>query len=215
MHNACLSINANMRLHAEVPLVAFFGLMHFRITLTASIFGRRRRSNDGGVNNSAFLEDQALCGQQGVDGFEDALGQLVCFQQAAKFEQGSGVRCGFSRQVNANKSPDGLAVIDGVFNAFVRESKALLGDVHAQHPLYANRRSAPACSFRVERLDLRDQGGPWRHFADFVKKPVAPSDLLLCRVFQFGKACLRLHVTTHVQCADVRRSGGFGPAVRE
>ena len=34
-----LAIHTHMRLHAEIPLVAFLGLMHFRIPLLLAILG--------------------------------------------------------------------------------------------------------------------------------------------------------------------------------
>jgi len=42
---------------------------------------------------------------------------------------------GWVRQVEADKPANGLAIVDRVLDAFVRQAKALLRDVHAQHPL--------------------------------------------------------------------------------
>jgi hypothetical protein len=43
------------------------------------------------------------------------------------------------RQIDANKGADCLAVVDRIFDAFVRQAEALLGDIHAQHSFEANR----------------------------------------------------------------------------
>ena len=47
-----------MGLHPEVPLIAFFSLMHFRIALAFSVLDRGRRGDQGGFDNGAFLELQ-------------------------------------------------------------------------------------------------------------------------------------------------------------
>ncbi len=75
----------------------------------------------------------------GTDGIEDGFSQLVRLQQTAELEQGRGIRGCIPRQVNPDKAADGLAVVQGVLNAFVRESEALLRYVHAQHPAQPNR----------------------------------------------------------------------------
>lgn len=69
---------------------------------------------------------------------KDAVGQLVSFQQAADLEQGGGIRDAFPGQVYANEAADGLAIVYGIFDAFIEQTKALLRNVHAQHALYTN-----------------------------------------------------------------------------
>jgi hypothetical protein len=54
-----------------------------------------------------------------VEGRKDTLGQWVLFQEAAELEQGRGIGGTFPREVDADKSPDGLAVVKGVFGTFV------------------------------------------------------------------------------------------------
>ena len=36
-------------------------------------------------------------------------------------------------QVNSNKTPNSLAVVDRIFHALIGQAKALLDDIHAQH----------------------------------------------------------------------------------
>ena len=54
MYQTRLGIDANVRFHPEVPLVAFLGLVHLGIALPFAILGRRWRGDDRGVNNGAF-----------------------------------------------------------------------------------------------------------------------------------------------------------------
>ena len=62
-----------------------------------------------------------------IHGVEDPPGQLLGFQQVPKLGQGCRVRRRLAVQVNADKSTNGLAVVDRVLDTFVRQTKALLG----------------------------------------------------------------------------------------
>ena len=62
VHQPGVCIDRNERLHAEVPLVALFGLMHLGVALAASVLGRAGRGNNGGVHDAAASEEQALFG---------------------------------------------------------------------------------------------------------------------------------------------------------
>src|SRR5438067_13545097 len=46
MHHPLPAIDADMRLHTEVPLVAFPGLVHLGVALAALVLGRRGRMNN-------------------------------------------------------------------------------------------------------------------------------------------------------------------------
>jgi hypothetical protein len=201
-------ICADMHLHPEVPLVAFLGLVHFRIALATLVLGRGRRRDDRRVHHRALPEHQPLGSQVAVDAGEDAFSQLVGLQQTAELEQRRGIWRGFPRQVDAYKAPDRLTVVDGVFRAFVGQAKALLGDVHAQHPLQANRGATSAFALGIERLKLRHQCRPRRHRFDLAKKAISSRHLRLGRVLQVGKAPLhRLH-PFNLQCPNSRKHAG-------
>lgn len=62
-----------------------------------------------------------------MNGVEDLVCQTVGLKQVPELQQRRGIRCGLAIQVNADKSVDGLAVVDSVLNTFVRQTKALLG----------------------------------------------------------------------------------------
>lgn len=78
----------------------------------------------------------------GIDGIKDGFGQPVRFQQAAILQEYLGVRGRFAAQVDPHNAADGLAVVQGVLDAFVRQAKSLLHHVDAQWP-------APAAPFPV------------------------------------------------------------------
>ena len=97
-------IHTNMSLHAKVPEIPLLGLMHLRITFPALVFGGRR--GDGGIHHRAFLQQQPLVRQMGVDGCKDSLRQTVGFQKAPKLEQGGGIRALLPAQVHPHESPE-------------------------------------------------------------------------------------------------------------
>lgn len=68
-----------------------------------------------------------------VDRIENLTRQFFYFEQMAKLEQRRRVRRRLESQVNANERMNGLVVVDRIFDAFVRQTKALLGHVHAQY----------------------------------------------------------------------------------
>jgi len=179
----------------------------------ALVLGRTGRGNDRGIDHGAFLEQQPLLGQMNIDRRKNALGQLVLFQQATELEQGGGVRCAFPGQVNADEAPDGLAVVNGVLDPLVGQPKALLGNVHAQHPLHANRRAATSFALGIERLDRRNQRRPRRHRLDLRQKTVAPRHLLLRRVFQFGKASLHARFSFNSHRANYPKTVTLGQSL--
>ena len=73
-----LSIDADVRLHAKVPLVTLLGLMHLGVPLPFAILGQRWRGDDRGVDDGTFGQHQAFLGKVCFDCREDALGRSVC-----------------------------------------------------------------------------------------------------------------------------------------
>ncbi|RMO12366.1 hypothetical protein ALQ47_200012 [Pseudomonas cichorii] len=67
VHQPRRGVYTNVGLHPKVPLIAFPGLMHLRITLAFSVLDRGRRGDQGSVDDSAFLEQQPPAGQMLVN----------------------------------------------------------------------------------------------------------------------------------------------------
>lgn len=191
VHQTRGHVDANMSLHAEIPFVALLGLVHFRIAFAIAVLGRWRRGDQSGVNDGALAHRQAFAGQMAVDFAEDALGQFMLLKQPPELQQRRRVGRRFMGQIDADKAADGLAVVDGIFDAFVRQAEALLGDVHPEHPFKTDRRTAAPITLRVVRQQRRHQRRPWRGRFDLGKKTVAPRQLLFTGVLGVGKA--RLH----------------------
>jgi hypothetical protein len=111
----------------------------------------------------------------GVDVIEDGFGELMAFEQVTEMQQGGGVGCGIPGEVNADETADGLAVLDGVFDAFVGEAEALLRHIHPQHPGKSNRRTTWTTATWVERGDGMFQCSPGCDGVEFSEEAITPS----------------------------------------
>jgi len=56
-----------MRLHPEVPLVAFLGLVHLRVAALALVFGRGRSGDDRGIDDCPLAHQQPALLQHRCD----------------------------------------------------------------------------------------------------------------------------------------------------
>ena len=83
-----------MRLHPQEILVTFLRLMHLGIAFTFLVLGRAGCVDDGGVDNGALAQRQALVPQVNVGGFQDARRQLMLLQQVPKIHD----RCVFGNR---------------------------------------------------------------------------------------------------------------------
>ncbi len=148
----------DMRLHAEVPLVALLGLMHLGVTLAATVLGRAERGDQRGIDHRAALEQQALVGQHCVDRSQDLRRQLKRFQLVAKAQDAHAVRHPLGAAQAAEVPVQG-GVEQGLFHGDVAQSEPLLKRVNSQHRLQLKRR-APDLGPRCMRLDQRRQLPP-------------------------------------------------------
>ncbi len=58
VHQAAFGIDADMRLHAEVLLIALARLMHLGVPASRLVLGRARRRYDRGIDDSALPQHQ-------------------------------------------------------------------------------------------------------------------------------------------------------------
>lgn len=189
-HQARGSINADVRFHPEVPVIVLLRLMHLRITLAILVVRRWWRGNQRSVNNSPLAHHRTLFGEVSIDRIGDLARQIFCFEQVTKLEQRRRVWRRLAAQIDADESANGLAVVDCISNAFVRQTEALLGHIHTQHSCQPNRWTASAFNLWIERLDQLVQLAPRCHVICLSWKTVAPRELFLGGVFEVGKALL-------------------------
>ena len=79
-------VDTNVHLHAEVPFVTFFGLVHFRrsddsVALARTVLYGAGRRNDRGINNAAFTQHEAVFLQVLVHFFEQHLAKAMLLQE--------------------------------------------------------------------------------------------------------------------------------------
>ena len=194
VHQLAVPVRADVRFHPEIPLVAFLGLVHFRVALLFLVLGGGRRGDQRGVHQGAFAQQQALRGEVGVDGGEEALAQIVGLQQAAELQERRGVRHALGIQVDASEAAQRLAVVEGVFEGFIGQAIPLLEEIDPQHPLQPDRRAA-ALALRIVRRDDGQQPGPRENCLHPREELLAPGDLLLLRKLGLGETGLVDHAS--------------------
>ena len=77
-------VGADVQLHPEMPLFPLLGPVHLRIAGVALVPGRRRRRNDGGVNDAALLQQNPPLGQAIPDIPKQKVRQSVALQPVAE-----------------------------------------------------------------------------------------------------------------------------------
>lgn len=137
--------------------------------------GLGERGYDRFIDNHSLIVDQILA----ASWMSIAVTVSLFLAQAAKLEQGGGVRCGLPRKIDANEAPERMALVEGFFAAFVIPSEAQLGYRHTHPALQADRRMALSGYLRVERLNLGHKRRPRPPLIDLAKKQAAPRDLLI------------------------------------
>src|SRR5262249_61278973 len=78
------AIHPEMRLHPEIPLVALFGLVHLRIARLVGILGRRRRIDDGCIDDRAGGYLYSLGHQVPLYLLEQLPAEIVRLEQVAE-----------------------------------------------------------------------------------------------------------------------------------
>ncbi len=196
VHQPRLRVRADVRLHAEIPLVALLGLVHAGGALLLGILGRRRRVDDGGVDHRPLAHEQSLLTQELPHFLEDFAGQLMALQQVAELQKRRRVGRGLDAQIDPGKGAHRLAVVDRVFECFIGQSIPLLQKIEAQHPLDPDGRT-PAQTQRIVRLNQSRQPGPGHHLFHLPEKPFPPRDFLFVGIFRLRKTDLLLHASLY------------------
>jgi len=169
VHKARMNVHANVRLHAKVPLVALFGLMHIGVSLALVVLGRSGRSDQRGVHHGARLEHQTAINQLGVDGGQDLLAQPVYFEHVAKPHDGALVGQTAHACIQVGKLLVQRDVVQLLFHGRVGVTKELLEQMNAQHHLCGKRWPASLARRRV-RCYQRQQIRPRDHQVHFIEK---------------------------------------------
>ena len=93
-----------MQLHAEIPLLAFAGLVHVVVARLVGVPGRTGRGDDGGIHDGAGIDLQAALLQVLAYLGKRGSAQFLLMVQFAKLQQRDGIGDPFKAQVNARKA---------------------------------------------------------------------------------------------------------------
>ncbi len=154
VHQARVSVHANVRLHAKVPLAALLGLVHLRVALAFVVLVRTGRCNQGGIHHRAGLDHQPAINQFGIHSRQYLRAQVVLFKHVPKARDGAFIRQPGDTRIEVGKLAVQRNVMQGLFHSRVGVSKELLQQMNAQHHLSGKWR-APRLASRCMR---RNQG---------------------------------------------------------
>ncbi len=182
MHQAAFGIDADVRLHPEMPLVALLGLVHFRITLAFGVLGRTGRGDDRGVHDAALLEQQSFAREVLVDGGQDVFGQVALFEQMAKIQDRRFVGNRLA-QAQVRERSQRCDLVQRLFHRRVAQGEPVLHQVHPQHRLQRIRPASSARN-RVVRRDHVQQRLPRHDLFHLFEKHLAPCLLALACVLR-------------------------------
>ena len=153
MNQPCSSIHSNMALHSEAPFVALLCLVHLGIALLFRVLGRTRCIDDCRIDDRVAPHDMTGFHHDAVDCFKECLVQIVLLQKPPELEQRRCIRSIFLKEINPHEFAHGIAIVDSVLNAFVRQDEPALKQIHPQHLFNSLRRTA-ALSARIIRRDI-------------------------------------------------------------
>lgn len=149
-----VGVHANVRVHAEMPLVSLLGLVHLGVALPVLVLGRAGRRNQVAVHHRAFAQHQAFVGELGVGGRQDFFSELMLFQQVTEAHDADAV----GSTLDADQ-PDKLTVQRGLeqsrFHRRVGQTEPLLAKVNAHYGFQLERPAPGLGSRRNQRQHLR------------------------------------------------------------
>ena len=156
------AVDADVRLHAEVPLLALRRLVHLRIPLSILVLGRAGGTDDRRVDDGALGDLDASPTQVVVHRRQQHLAELVLLQQVPELADRRLVRRAFHAQIDADEAAHRDGVVQRFLDCRVRQVEPQLQEVDPQHPLQRNRRTtAVLADLRIRRLHRRRQLRPW------------------------------------------------------
>lgn len=121
-----------MDFHAKVPLAALLGLVDFGITIAGLVLGGARRRNGGGINSTAFMQNQAVFLLVLVHLFEQRLAKTVVLQEMSEVENGGPVRQTV-RKSQTFKAMHGFDLVQRTFIGRIAKVIEQLRAVDSQH----------------------------------------------------------------------------------
>jgi len=151
------AVHSYMGLHAEVPLLALACLVHLGVTLLISVLRGTRGAYDGGVDDGAGGDLDAVLREVLPYEGEEPLAEVVGLEDVAELADGGLIGSGFAAKVDADKSAHGAGIVKGLFNRGVREVEPVLEKMDTEHAFNAYGPSARPFGAGIKRrYNLRE-----------------------------------------------------------
>ncbi len=99
------AIQADVRFHPEVPLIALLGLMHLGIAFAFRVLRRARSADDRRIDDRSGADLDAALPKMSVHCSEDLLSEFVLLEQMSKLAYGRFIGSALTTQVDANEAP--------------------------------------------------------------------------------------------------------------
>jgi len=152
--NQCrLAVHTNVRLHAEVPLVALFRRVHLRVLFLVPVLGRTRCTDVSGIHNGALAHFQAVCFKVFANQLKQLFTQVMGFQKVPEFENRRLVRRRLFARIGAGKKAHCTGVVQGFFHGRIGEIEPVLKKMDPQHALQTDAPASSPLGLGLERLD--------------------------------------------------------------
>ncbi len=164
------TVDTDVRLHPEEPLVALLGRAHVRVALLLLVLGGTRGADDAGVNDSPKEDLQAIFLEILVHQVEELVAQVVLLHQVAELADGGLIRHGLPAEIDADELAQRTGVVEGLFGSRIRQVEPVLDEVDAQHALGADVAPAGTLRIGVERFDDFSQFPPGNSALHFLKE---------------------------------------------
>lgn len=200
------TVDTDVRLHAEVPLIALAGLPHLRIALFLFILGGTRRADDAGIDNGTSGYLQAILLQILIHQVEQLITQVVFLHQVAELADRGFVRHRLPTEVDADELAQRTGVIESFLGRRIRQVEPVLDEVDPQHALDTDRAPTGALRLGIERLDSRGQFLPGNDGFHFFQELFFASLLPVFLESGIGKGVL---------AHEVQLVLGTGPIINE
>jgi len=120
------TIQADVRFHPEVPLIALLGLMHLGLAFALRVLRRARSADDRRIDDYSGADLDAALPKMSVHCSEDPFSEFVLLEQMSKLAYSRFIGSALTTQVDANKAPHRDAVVQRFLDRRIAQIEPLL-----------------------------------------------------------------------------------------
>ncbi len=153
MNELCATVDTDVGLHAEIPLIAFARLAHLRVALFLLVLCRAWSVDDAGINDGAAGNLHPVFLQILVHQMEQLIAEIVLLHQVAELTDCGLVRNGLSAEIDSDELPQRAGIVESFLGSRIGQVEPVLNKVDAQHTLDTDGTTPGPLWLGVERLD--------------------------------------------------------------